>query len=177
MIRGEQVHGGGLQGPVRRVEQYGTGSKRYDYTGPYAKHRQEAVVGSRYLATCTGLIRMAAAGGARTRADLRATGFTARPAPRTGVSSVKTRSLQEQVAVLGSLIALEVATAPLGTSTGAFTFTFDTGLNTFRRGSSSFGPAFRRLRSLTIGKGKFGVGSHWLHAEYGTLRGMEPPER
>src|SRR5579862_6678358 len=48
---------------------------------------------------------------------------------------------------LASLATLEVSTAPLGTSTGGFTFTFDPLLRIWKRSASSFGPAFAE-RSL-----------------------------
>jgi hypothetical protein len=76
----------------------------------------------------------------------------------------------EQVAALANLVGLEVSTAPIGTSSGGFTFTFDSQLGTFRRLTGSFGPAFGE-RSLTIGKGKFGAGFNWLHAGYNSLAG------
>jgi hypothetical protein len=78
----------------------------------------------------------------------------------------------EQVAALANIVALEVSTAPVGTSTGGFTFTWDSTLGTFRRSAESFGPAFAE-RSLTIGRGKFGAGFHWLHARYDSLAGRD----
>lgn len=78
----------------------------------------------------------------------------------------------EQVAALANLVGLEVSTAPIGTSTGGFTFTFDNQLGTFRRLTDSFGPAFGE-RSLTIGKGKFGAGFNWLHVGYDSLAGWD----
>jgi hypothetical protein len=72
---------------------------------------------------------------------------------------------------LGVLLSLGVSTAPLGTSTGGFTFTFDNSTGTFTRTSQSFGPAFGK-RSLTIGKGKASAGFNWLHAGYDSLGGL-----
>lgn len=76
----------------------------------------------------------------------------------------------EQVEALATLVALEVSTAPMGTSSGAFTYTWDGTLGTFRRSASSFGPAFAE-RSLTIGKRKLAFGLNWLHASYDSLAG------
>lgn len=78
----------------------------------------------------------------------------------------------EQVAALANIVALEVSTAPTGTSTGGFTFTWDGTLGTFRRSANSFGPAFAE-RSLTIGRGKFSAGFNWLHAGYDSLAGRD----
>src|SRR4051812_6723238 len=45
-------------------------------------------------------------------------------------------------ATLGQAIALEVATAPVGSSSGGFTFTFEPATRTFSRRAGTFGPAF-----------------------------------
>jgi hypothetical protein len=73
--------------------------------------------------------------------------------------------------IVGVLTSLEVSTAPLGTSTGGFTFVFDSKLGTFTRSTETFGPAFGK-RSLTIGKGKVSAGFNWLHANYDTIAGL-----
>ena len=74
------------------------------------------------------------------------------------------------------LVGLEVSTAPFGTSTGSFTFTFDNQAGTFRRSTQSFGPVFGK-RSLTIGARKLSVGFNWLHANYDSLAGLHSQER
>ena len=80
--------------------------------------------------------------------------------------------LGEQVVTFGAIMGLEVSTAPLGTSTGGFTYTFDKQLQTFTRSSTSFGPTFAE-RSLTAGKGKFSIGFNWLHSGYNSLAGQD----
>lgn len=72
---------------------------------------------------------------------------------------------EQGMSALASLASLEVSTAPLGTSTGGFTFTFDPTIRAFTRSASSFGPSFAE-RSLTTGKGKISAGFNWLHAGY-----------
>src|SRR6476660_1627197 len=62
--------------------------------------------------------------------------------------------------IVGVLASLEVSTAPIGTSTGGFTYTFDSRLGTFNRSSESFGPLFAE-RSLTIGRGKLSTEFNW----------------
>ena len=74
--------------------------------------------------------------------------------------------------IVGVLASLEVSTAPIGTSTGGFTYTFDSRLGTFNRSSESFGPLFAE-RSLTIGRGKLSTEFNWLHASYDTLGGFD----
>jgi hypothetical protein len=73
---------------------------------------------------------------------------------------------------LASLATLEVSTAPLGTSTGGFTFTFDPQLRTWKRSASSFGPAFAE-RSLTTGRAKVSAGFNFLHAGYNSFNGQD----
>jgi hypothetical protein len=70
-----------------------------------------------------------------------------------------------------ALTSIEVATAPLGTSTGGFTFTFDPLLQLYKRSASSFGPAFAE-RSLTAGRNKVSVGANWLRTSYDSLGGF-----
>lgn len=74
--------------------------------------------------------------------------------------------------VLFELMALEVSTAPYGTSTGGFTFAFDSQLGTFTRLAPTFGPAFAE-RSLTTGRHKLSVGFNVLHAAYNSLAGQD----
>ena len=45
---------------------------------------------------------------------------------------------QQSASTIVALTSIEVATAPLGTSTGGFTFTFDPLLQVYRRSTSSF---------------------------------------
>lgn len=78
----------------------------------------------------------------------------------------------QAMAALAALTSLEVSTAPLGTSTGGFTFTFDPLLRTWKRSTSSFGPAFSE-RSLTTGKSKVSAGFNWLHAGYSSFGGQD----
>ena len=76
------------------------------------------------------------------------------------------------VTLFASLAALEGSTAPYGTSTGGFTFTFDPGLGVWVRSARSFGPAFAD-RSLTIGRRKLSAGVNWLHSVYGSVAGLD----
>jgi hypothetical protein len=73
---------------------------------------------------------------------------------------------------LAQAVGLEVATAPLGSSSGGFIFTFDPATRGYRRTSGSFGPAFAE-RALTIGKGKFSGGFNLLHRTYDEFGGLD----
>ena len=88
------------------------------------------------------------------------------------VTGISVPEVAGQSATLAELASLEVATAPVGTSTGGFSFTFDSKLGTFTRATQSFGPAFAK-RSLTAGKGKFSAGFTWLQAHYDSLGGLD----
>ena len=62
-------------------------------------------------------------------------------------------------------IALEVATAPFGSSSGGFTFTFESDTRSWRRTAGTFGPAFAE-RALTIGRNRFAAGFNFLRRVY-----------
>ena len=96
-------------------------------------------------------------------------GLAARAGMVTGLNRPE---LVDEVEGLAELTTLEVSTAPLGTSTGGFSFTFDSQSGTFTRVTRSFGPSFAE-RSLTAGKGKFSVGFNWLHANYNSIGGLD----
>ena len=53
-------------------------------------------------------------------------------------------------AVIADLVGLEVSTAPIGSSAGGFTFTFDPVTRAFERAAPSFGPMFGE-RAITAG--------------------------
>ena len=59
----------------------------------------------------------------------------------------------EIVAGFNQLLTSQLASLPLGSSAGGFTYAFDPALGTFVRSSSSFGPSFAE-RASTIGKGR-----------------------
>jgi hypothetical protein len=72
--------------------------------------------------------------------------------------------------VLARSIGLEVATAPFGSTSGGFTFTFDPVLRTFSRSANSFGPAFSE-RATTSGRGRFSGGANLLRRSYDKFGG------
>jgi hypothetical protein len=96
-------------------------------------------------------------------------GLSARSQAVTGLAVPE---IDSQVAALAELTSLEVSTAPYGTSTGGFVFTFDSQIGTFTRAAQSYGPTFAQ-RSLTTGKGKVSAGFNWLHADYNSVAGFD----
>lgn len=70
------------------------------------------------------------------------------------------------------ILGLEVSALPMGTSTGAFTYTFDTSLGTYSRSTQTYGPSFSK-RSITGGKRILSAGGNWLHANYNSLDGFD----
>jgi Putative MetA-pathway of phenol degradation len=65
----------------------------------------------------------------------------------------------------------QLSSFPLGSSTGGLTYTFDSTLGTFRRGSSSFGPAFAE-RALTIGRRRLSAGFNYQHTSFSSFEGL-----
>ncbi len=72
--------------------------------------------------------------------------------------------------VLADLVGLEISTAPLGSSAGGFTFTFDPVSRTFSRAAPSFGPSFSE-RAVTAGAGRASLGFNYIRASYDSLEG------
>ena len=72
--------------------------------------------------------------------------------------------------VLADLVGLEISTAPLGSSAGGFTFTFDPATRTFSRAAPSFGPSFSE-RAITAGEGRASFGINYIRATYDSLDG------
>ena len=64
-------------------------------------------------------------------------------------------------AVIADLVGLEVSTAPIGSSAGGFTFTFDPVTRAFERAAPSFGPMFGE-RAITAGEGRASFGINYI---------------
>jgi hypothetical protein len=79
---------------------------------------------------------------------------------------------EQSARVLSALAGLEVSTAPLGTSTGAFQWITDPKVGFQRQASSSFGPTFSE-RSLTSGRGAIAFGLNFLHSNYTSFAGQD----
>ena len=73
---------------------------------------------------------------------------------------------------LSQAIALELATAPFGSSSGGFTFTFESDTRAWRRTAGTFGPAFAE-RALTIGRGRFSAGFNFLRRVYDSFDDLD----
>ena len=67
--------------------------------------------------------------------------------------------------------AVEIATAPLGTSSGGFIFKLDPSTGLLARTATTFGPAFTE-RALTSGEGKVSVGVSFSSTSYDKLSGF-----
>ena len=66
------------------------------------------------------------------------------------------------------LLAVELTTQPLSSSSGGFTYRFNPSLGTVERASNSFGPFFAE-RSLTAGRGHASLGVSLQYSEYTKL--------
>ena len=73
--------------------------------------------------------------------------------------------------VISDLVGLEVSTAPIGSSAGGFTFTFDPATRSFTRLAPSFGPMFGE-RAITAGEGRAGFGINFIRATYDAIDGV-----
>jgi hypothetical protein len=74
-------------------------------------------------------------------------------------------------AVLADLVGLEVSTAPIGSSAGGFTFTFDPATRAFERAAPSFGPMFGE-RAITAGEGRASFGINYIRSTYDAFDGV-----
>ncbi len=72
---------------------------------------------------------------------------------------------------LNGALASQLATFPVASSSGGFTYSYDSSSGTFIRESDSFGPMFAE-RSATVGRGKWNAGINYLTAEYDELDGL-----
>lgn len=66
----------------------------------------------------------------------------------------------------------QLASLPLGSSAGGFTYAFDPALGTFSRTSRSFGPSFAE-RATTIGRRRLSLGMNYQHTRYDTFEGQD----
>jgi hypothetical protein len=82
---------------------------------------------------------------------------------------VEATSLIDQIS---QQIGSQVSIFPLGSSSGGFTYAYDSSLGTFNRTTQTFGPAFGE-RAATIGKGKYSFGMNYLHVQYKALDGFD----
>jgi hypothetical protein len=74
---------------------------------------------------------------------------------------------------LAQATAVELATAPIGSSSGGFTYRFDPRTQErWSRTSGSFGPSFAE-RALTIGRGKISGGVNFIHRTYDQVDGLD----
>lgn len=75
-------------------------------------------------------------------------------------------------AVIADLVGLEVSTAPIGSSAGGFTFTFDPVTRAFQRAAPSFGPMFGE-RAITAGEGRASFGINYIRNTYDAFDGVD----
>jgi hypothetical protein len=73
---------------------------------------------------------------------------------------------------INNLLAAQLASFPLGSSAGGFTWTFEPVAGTFTRASDSFGPLFTE-RALTIGRNKLNVGVNYQRVTFDHLDGKK----
>jgi hypothetical protein len=79
---------------------------------------------------------------------------------------------QASLKQINSQLAAQISTFPIGSSSGGFTFTFDSSLGVYNRTTQSFGPLFAE-RPQTAGKGKFSAGVNFQNATYDRIEGQD----
>jgi len=84
------------------------------------------------------------------------------------VSQPEARATLQQ---LNRVIATQISTFPLTSSSAGFTFEFDPTIGVFERNTETFGPIFAE-RALTAGKGRFSMGVTALEAKYNKFEGQ-----
>ena len=66
----------------------------------------------------------------------------------------------------------QLATFPIGSPSGGFSFDFDAATGTFTRATNSFGPAFAE-RALTNGRQRLTIGSNFQYSKYNSFEGRK----
>ena len=85
------------------------------------------------------------------------------------------RTLQATAATrdtISNALLIELATLPISTSSGGFTYVFNSELGTRERASSSFGPFFVE-RALTSGRNQMSFGATFRYSEFDQLDGND----
>jgi hypothetical protein len=76
--------------------------------------------------------------------------------------------LRDTGRLLNESLVGQLATFPLGSSAGGFTYEYDAALGVFNRSTESFGPIYAE-RAQTLGHGKWNAGVSYLTAEYDAI--------
>jgi hypothetical protein len=134
-----------------------------------ARHRKRPVP---VLLACTLLgVSVAPAGAQQTSADVLSFLLT----NRTIITGDFDRDAQAAAATrdtIAEFLAQELATLPVTSSSGGFTYRLDPALGTFVRSSDSFGP-FYTERSLTAGRGRAAFGLGYQSTRYESIDGRD----
>jgi hypothetical protein len=80
--------------------------------------------------------------------------------------------LRDTGRLINESLGTQLATFPLGSSAGGFTYAYDPALGVFNRTSESFGPIYAE-RVQSLGRGKWNSGFSYQEASYDQLNGIE----
>jgi hypothetical protein len=75
-------------------------------------------------------------------------------------------------ALVNQAIISQLTSLPLGSSSGGFTYSFNSEVGTFERTSDSFGPSLAE-RALTNGRGKFNIGINFQSSSFDSFEGKD----
>jgi len=74
--------------------------------------------------------------------------------------------------VANQQLVTQLATFPIGSSSGGFAYDFDASSGTFKRATNSFGPAFAE-RALTNGRHRLSIGLNFQYSKYNRFEGAD----
>jgi hypothetical protein len=94
-------------------------------------------------------------------------GFPSHEAHFIGDDSPQFRAVEQ----LNSLIASQLSSFPLASSSGGFVYQFDPALGVLTRATESFGPIYAE-RADTIGKGRFNLGINYSHFTFDQINDL-----
>jgi hypothetical protein len=72
--------------------------------------------------------------------------------------------------VANQQLVTQLATFPMGSSSGGFAYDFESATGTFKRATNTFGPAFAE-RALTNGRGRLSIGLNFQYSNYNRFEG------
>lgn len=81
-------------------------------------------------------------------------------------------NVTELISRIAAQVGTQISLFPIGSSSGGFTYRYDSTLGTYSRTTQTFGPAFAE-RAEPIGRGRFAFGMNYLHSSYRSLDGKD----
>jgi hypothetical protein len=82
--------------------------------------------------------------------------------------------VEQQIApfFFNQAIITELSSFPIGSSSGGFSYSYDSSLGTFTRSTTTFGPSFAE-RAVTVGRRRFTLGANYQFSSYNSFEGED----